>query len=106
MKCTVERRRKILETLNERRFDTAENLAIQFGVHKNTILNDLAVISCYAPIYTIQGKGGGIKLIDGYNFNNRYLSVCQEKALIDVINGSPPDETVLRSILTSFAFPK
>lgn len=106
MKCAVDRRRMILEILNERRFDTIGNLAVRFGVHKNTILNDLMVISCYAPIYTVQGKGGGVKMIEGYNSNNRYLSINQEKALVDVINGNPPDIETLSSILVSFAFPK
>lgn len=106
MKCTAERRRLILERLNECRFDTLDNLAVQFGVHRNTIKNDLIVISCFAPIYTIQGKGGGVRIADGYYTNRKYLSPIQEKALVEVINGASPNVEILQSILTSFAVPR
>ncbi len=106
MKCTSERRRLILERLSDCRFDTVDNLSVQFGVHRNTIKNDLLVISCFAPIYTVKGKGGGVRVVDGYYVNKRYLSTNQEKALLDVINGDTPNIEILQSILTSFAVPK
>lgn len=106
MRCTTERRKLILEKLDKCRFDTVENLAMEFGVCRNTIKNDLIILSCSVPIYTIRGKGGGVRMADGYYIHNKYLSPSQEKALLDVINGASPNVEILQSILISFSLPK
>lgn len=55
-----ERRRAILETLCRRRRDTRENLAFEFGVSVRTIEYDVQRLSQRYPIYTEQGRAGGI----------------------------------------------
>ena len=40
-----ERRRKILEALSVRRYETCDNLAFEFGVSVRTIYNDLLHLS-------------------------------------------------------------
>ena len=56
-----ERRRKILEALSVRRYETCDNLAFEFGVSVRTIYNDLLHLSREYPIYTSQGHKGGIR---------------------------------------------
>ena len=64
-----ERRRAILEVLCQRRQDTRENLAHEFGVSLRTISNDIDELSRKYPIITTRGKyGGGIRvqIADGH----------------------------------------
>ena len=59
-----ERRRKILEALSVRRYETCDNLAFEFGVSVRTIYNDLLHLSREYPIYTSQGHKGGIRMME------------------------------------------
>lgn len=103
---STERREQILEVLNIRRFETVPNLAVEFGVSRHTIMRDIQVISCYAPIYTKPGRGGGVCIAKGYYLSRKYLSDTQEKAISDIIDGFPADKDILQTILLSFAKPK
>ena len=77
-----ERRRAILEVLCQRRQDTRENLAHEFGVSLRTISNDIDELSRTYPIITIRGKyGGGIKVLDGYRLDRKYLNPAQQLLL-------------------------
>ena len=69
-----ERRRAILETLCRRRRDTRENLAFESGVSVRTIEYDVQRLSQSYPIYTEQGRAGGIYVMKGYRLDGRYLS--------------------------------
>lgn len=62
-----ERRKAILEVLCTRRHETRENLAFEFGVSKRTIEYDIMYLSLEYPVYTTQGNGGGIHIMDGYH---------------------------------------
>ena len=74
-----ERRRAILEVLCQRRQDTRENLAHEFGVSLRTISNDIDELSRTYPIITTRGKyGGGIKVLDGYRLDRKYLNPAQQ----------------------------
>ena len=64
-----ERRRAILETLCRRRRDTRENLAFEFGVSVRTIEYDVQRLSQSYPIYTEQGRAGGIYVMKGYRLD-------------------------------------
>lgn len=66
MRSTIERRQAILEALSDRRRETVANLASEFDVSNATIRRDIEVLSCSAPIFTVQGNGGGIHVADGY----------------------------------------
>ena len=77
-----ERRRAILEVLCQRRQDTRENLAHEFGVSLRTISNDIDELSRTYPIITTRGKyGGGIKVLDGYRLDRKYLNPAQQHLL-------------------------
>ena len=76
-----ERRQAILETLCERRKETRENLAFEFGVCVRTIDYDVQALSLKYPVYTEQGNGGGIYVSNGFRLMQRYLSIKQTEFL-------------------------
>ena len=80
----AERRQAILEVLCVRRHDTRENLAFEFGVSKRTIEYDVLELSLTYPIYTTQGNGGGIHVVDGFYLDKPHLNE-KEVALLSKI---------------------
>ena len=107
MRSALERRQEILEALSDRRSETVQNLATEFGVSVRTIKYDLEILSCSAPIYTVQGNGGGVRVADGWYVSKRYLHDDQEALLRELLDGLQPDQQrIMQSILSSFAKPK
>ena len=107
MQNTTERRQLILEYLSDVRRTTLGELAAQFNVSKRTIRYDLDILTCSAPIYTVQGNGGGIRVADGWYISRRYLHDDQEAFLRDFMDGLQPDQQKMMSnILLAFAKPK
>lgn len=80
----AERRQAILEALCIRRHDTRENLAFEFGVSKRTIEYDVLELSLTYPIYTTQGNGGGIHVVDGFYLDKLHFNE-KETALLSKI---------------------
>lgn len=107
MRNALERRQAILEALSDRRSETVGNLALEFSVSERTIKRDIEVISCSAPVFTVQGNGGGIRVAEGYYFGRYYLRPDQENLLSELMDGLQPDkQLLLQSILLAFAKPK
>ncbi len=100
-----ERRSAILWILCKRRYETARNLAEEFGVSERTIRADLVILSCYYPIQVFRGRyGGGASLPDWFRMESRALSPKQEALLCrlrQTLDGE--DLQVLNSILAQFA---
>ena len=106
MKSTAERRQLILEALCDRRRDTVENLATEFDVSNRTIRNDILVLSCSYPVYTVQGNGGGIFVAEGFMLGRRYLNDVQKNLLLNLASSLPDhDALVIRTILRDFSLP-
>ena len=102
----IERRQMILEYLSDYRQATYRELAERFGVSKNTIVADIEELICSAPIYTVAGKYGGIRVADGWYIGRRYLHGDQEALLRELLPGLQPEQQkLMQSILTSFAKP-
>lgn len=102
-----ERRRAIIEALCQRRYDTSENLASEFGVSVRTILNDLIVLSLEYPIYTIQGNGGGVYVEEHYKLDRKYLTDEQSRLLEELELGlSGKKAEIMHSILKTFRLEK
>ncbi len=102
----IERRQMVLEYLSDNRKTTYRELAEYFGVSKNTVVTDIAELTIFAPIETVSGNHGGIRVADGWYVHNRYLREEQEKALENLLNGIEPDLEVIRSILVAFRKPR
>lgn len=106
MQSTTERRQAILEYLCECRHTSRENLAQEFGVSMRTIERDVLVLSCSYPIYTTQGNGGGVHVVDGYRLSKKYLTSKQKTVLEKyAAKSSGEDFKILKSILARFSAP-
>lgn len=66
---TSERRRAIVLVLCRRKKETLGNFAFEFGVSKRTIETDIMCLSNTEPVYTVQGRGGGICIDENYEPN-------------------------------------
>ena len=107
MHSTAERRQMILQALCERRSELAENLAVEFGVTTRTIYNDIEILAYSYPIYTVQGIGGGIYVVDGFRLGMKYLTEAQcelLERLLEMLEGK--DKEVLHSIIKTFKKPE
>jgi len=68
--------------MNKKRM-TANELASHFEVSKRTILRDINALGVAGiPIYTLQGKGGGIFIHDSFVLNKAFLSDDEKKQII------------------------
>lgn len=106
VRSAIERRQEILERLSVRRVDTIGNLMIEFGVSRSTIKRDLEIIGLSAPIYTVKGKGGGVRVMNGYYYGRRYLKPDQVDLLKKLIPElAPAQQQIIQSILDAFAMP-
>lgn len=100
-----ERREAILKVLCQRRQDTIENLAFEFGVSVRTIKYDIEELTLAHPIETVRGRyGGGVKVADGYYVGRNYLKPNQQellKRLSATLSGD--DLATMQSIFRDFA---
>ena len=94
-----ERRQQIIDRMTVRKFDTAFNLAGEFGVSKCTVFRDVQELSvCGYPIQADTGRGGGIRWVGGkkqYPFSEREL-LALKNAIAAV---SAEDKLVLENLL-------
>jgi predicted DNA-binding transcriptional regulator YafY len=102
----TERRMAILEALCERRHDSVENLANEFNVSVRTIKYDIEALILTYPVYTTQGNGGGVHVVEGYYIGRKYLKPSQE-ALLQKLKESLVgiDCKTMEEILKTFALP-
>lgn len=98
-----ERRNAILEVLCLRRHETRENLAFEFGVSKRTIEYDILMLSLEYPIYTTQGNGGGIHVVDDFRLGKTYLK-SEQQALLERLlpELGEEDAEIMKAILKTF----
>lgn len=74
---------RIVYLLIEKKTMTAQALADCFEVSKRTILRDVETLSAAGvPIYTSQGKGGGISIMDNYVLNKALISEEEQNQII------------------------
>ncbi|MHB1155016.1 MAG: HTH domain-containing protein [Eubacteriales bacterium] len=103
MQSALDRRQTMLEILCDRKFDTLDNLAMEFGVSKMTVRRDITLLSRSAPIYTTQGKGGGVHVAKDYSLRRRRLKAIQKTCLIDLIPRLSEDEqAIVKSIISEY----
>lgn len=103
-----ERRMEIMEVLCHRRQETMENLASEFDVSIRTIRNDIDYLSLSYPLETLRGRyGGGIRVMDGFYMNRKYLKK-EQKELLERLSTSliGNDLAILNSIIKDFALNK
>lgn len=79
----VNRLFEIIYILLEKENITAKELAEHFGVSIRTIYRDIDVLSrSNIPIYTNQGKGGGINLLDNFVLDKSLISEDEQNQIL------------------------
>ncbi|UUZ83866.1 HTH domain-containing protein [Paenibacillus sp. P26] len=74
---------EIVYLLLSRKRITAKELAEHCEVSVRTILRDLETLSAAGiPVYTVQGKGGGISALDRYVLNKALLSEEEQQHVL------------------------
>ena len=99
----ADRRRAILEALSSDKFTTRANLAFEFGVSKRTIEYDIMYLSLEYPVYTTQGNGGGIHIMDGYHLNRPCMNDKQMALLHKLLlTLSGEDKETMQTIIKNY----
>lgn len=94
----TERRQALLELLCERRHETMENLAFEFGVSRYTIMRDVLELSISYPVYTVSGRHeSGVFVEDDYYLGKQYLSDEQQELLVTMLGNC--DENQKKTML-------
>ena len=79
----IERLLEIIIILLNKGTTTAKELADRFGVSTRTIYRDLDVLSAAGvPVFTNQGNGGGISLLEDYALNKTLISEHESESLL------------------------
>ena len=74
---------RIVYLLLDRKSITANELAARFEVSKRTILRDIETLAAAGiPIYTSQGKGGGISILDNFVLNKTTVSDEEQNQIL------------------------
>lgn len=66
-----------------------KNLAFKFFVSVRTIQCDIAFLSIFYPLMTVQGKHGGVIVVEGYRMGQKYLSQEEHQFLKGLQNNLP-----------------
>lgn len=99
---------KIIYILLDKKSITSKELAQQFGVSVRTIYRDVDILSSVGiPIYTEQGKGGGICLLPDFVLNKSILSEDEQQEILSALQGlanvrTAETEQVLQRLSTFF----
>jgi len=74
---------EIVYLLMNKKQITANELASHFEVSRRTILRDIDTLTTAGiPIYTTQGKGGGIFIQDTFVLNKAFISEDEQKQIL------------------------
>lgn len=74
---------EITTILLNRKLVTAAELAERFDVSVRTIYRDIDVLSASGvPVYTTQGQGGGISLMEGYSMHKTLLTDTEKESIL------------------------
>ena len=74
---------EIVYLLLNKKSTTANELAAHFEVSKRTILRDIDTLTAAGiPIYTVQGKGGGISILDNFVLDKTAVSDEEQSKIL------------------------
>lgn len=99
----ADRRMEIISILVVSGHITVRELAQEFGVSRRTILNDIVALSYGYPIYTKQGVGGGVFIMDSYKpYNNTLTFIEQERLKKMYDKAKEEDKKILERVLRKY----
>jgi len=92
---------EIVYLLLNKKTTTANELAAHFEVSKRTILRDIDTLTTAGiPIYTIQGKGGGISILDNFVLDKTAVSEEEQgKILLALQTLKAADDSEINELL-------
>lgn len=99
---------EIVYILLNKKSTTAKELAERFEVSVRTIYRDIDMLSSAGiPVYTSQGKGGGISLLDNYVLNKSVLSEDEQNEILFALQSltvtqNPETDKVLSKLSSLF----
>ena len=99
---------EIVYLLMDRKSMTANELASHFEVSKRTILRDIDTLAIAGiPVFTMQGKGGGISIHDRFVLDKTVLSESEQRQILIALQGMSATkhletESVLRRLRSLF----
>ncbi len=100
---------EIVYLLMDKKSVTASELAARFEVSKRTILRDIDRLTAAGiPVYTSQGRGGGISLLDRFVLNKAVVSESEQQQILFALKsmsaaGQMETESVLSRLQSLFA---
>lgn len=81
---------------------TAPTVAHELGVSVRTVYRDVdALCTAGVPVWTEQGRGGGIHLMPGYRTDMTGLTAAESRALVAMSGRAVPDDLGMGSALAS-----
>lgn len=93
---------EIVYLLLEKKHMTAAQLATHFEVSQRTILRDIESLTMAGvPIYTLQGKGGGISILDTFVLNKTTVSKEEQSQILMALQNLAPTGHIDTAKLTS-----
>jgi predicted DNA-binding transcriptional regulator YafY len=107
-KMQINRLFEIVYILLDKKRITSDELAKRFEVSKRTILRDINTLSAAGiPIYTMQGKGGGISILDSYVLNKTVITNEEQEQILIALQslsatGNIDTENVLSRLRSLF----
>jgi predicted DNA-binding transcriptional regulator YafY len=79
---------EMVHLLLNKKIMTAKELAAHFEVSGRTILRDIDILAeAGIPIYTTQGRGGGVSIHENYILNKNLLSEDDQKQILFALQG-------------------
>ena len=90
---SVSRQFQMVYLLLERGRLTAGELAEKLEVSPRTVLRDVDALSAAGvPVYTSQGQGGGVALMDGYVLDRAAFTEEEQRQLLTALQSLPGQE--------------
>lgn len=99
----ADRRMEIVSILVVSGHVTMRELAQEFGVSRRTIMHDISRLTYGYPIYTKQGPGGGVFIMDSYKPYNNTLTVTEQERLKQMYHAAEgEDKKILERVLRKY----
>lgn len=99
----LERKEMLLNILIARKYESLDNLAFELEVSKSTIKRDVLELSLSYPVYTQQGKGGGVFIEKDYYLFKQYLKSEEQECLEHFLEiANPEQQRILTNILNKY----
>lgn len=103
----ADRRMEIISILVVSGHATTQELAQELGVSRRTKMHDVSVLSYGFPIYTKQGVGGGVFIMESYKPYNNTLTVTEQERLKKMYHAAEgEDKKILERVLRKYGVHK